>query len=203
MSEDALTQDQISGVKLNLSEIFLGTLVAPVATFERLAAECRDDGSHLSGAIGIVILVFALDALRLTSAAHLNWLALNAFFEVSGGLTLWLLLSLVAGLTALCFGLPGARVRAAFVTLGWSLLPWLFLSPLACFGKVFGPAEVLLMSVPVFWIMILQILAIKQSFAMKIWQALVFVLLVPPLLAWFQVLQFVQSLVATIGSILH
>jgi hypothetical protein len=200
MSEDVLTQD-LPAERLELIDTFLGTLIAPVQTFKQLSLECRDDIKHLPGAFGIVVLVFALDALRLTPASEIGWAVLNVPFEVTGGLLLWLLSAFVVSLCALCFGASAARVRSAFVTLGWSLLPWIFMAPLSCFWKVSGPAHFLLMALPLVWVFFLQIVAIMQSFEMKSWQVLVLVLLVPPLLSWYQCMQFIQSLIVTLGSI--
>jgi hypothetical protein len=202
MSEEILSQSE-TAESLGFIDVFFGTLVAPLQTFRQLAGECRNDSRQLAAAFLIVVLVFALDALRLTPAGQLNWALMNVPAEVTGGLSIWLLLSLVVSLTALSFGSDAARVRAAFVTLGWSFLPWIFLAPVGCFWKVLGPAHLLFMAVPLVWIFFLQIVAIMQSFEMKIWQVLVLVLLVPPLLSWYQLMQFLQTLAATLGSLLN
>lgn len=202
MHEDAPVLEQ-ARANLTFIETFLGTLVAPIQTARRLALESRADTSQLPGAFCLVILVFAFDALRLTPAKELGWALINVPGEVTGGLTLWLLSALLVSLAALCFGVAVSKVRAAFVTLGWSLLPWVFLGPIACFWRVFGHAHVILMAVPLCWILFLQIVAIKESFEMKLWQVLVLVLLLPPILSWYQMLQFLQSLTATVGSLLN
>lgn len=186
----------------NFSDNLLGTLVAPVSTFRRLALECRSEINQLPGALAILSLVYAADALRLTPANQLNWALINVPAEVTAGLVLWLLSAAVINLTALCFGADISKARASFVTLAWSFLPWIFLGPLACFWKVLGPAHGLLMSLPLLWILVLQILAVKESFQMKAWQAIILFLLIPPLFSILQFMQFLQGLTATLSSII-
>ncbi len=187
---------------ISFIDTFLGTLVAPVQTFNQLASDCRSEVKHLPGAMCIIALVFTLDALRLTPLRDLSWALVSIPGELSGGFFLWLLAAATVSLTALCFGQEGYKARAAFVTLAWSFLPWIFLGPISCFWKVLGPAHVLFMAVPLVWILVLQIIAVKSSFEMKAWQSLALVLLVPPLLSWFQLLQFMQALTATLGSLI-
>ena len=202
MPENVIACDQATG-RLEFFEIFIGTLVAPIQTFRRLALECQNDIAHLPGAFGIVVLVSSLDALRLTPANNLRFAYFSVPAEIIAVLCLWILFALVVGLTALCFGADISRVRAAFVTLGWSFLPWILLSPLSCFWKVLGAAQIIFALLAFAWIMFLQIVAIKQSCQMKVWQVLVFVLLVPPLLAWVHLLQIVQSLAFTLGPFVN
>lgn len=191
-----------STMKLGFIDTLFGTLCAPVQTFRHLALCCKQDSSQLPAAFAVVILVFALDALRLTPANQISWALFNVPSEVSGGIMLWLLSAGVVSLTSLCFGQDTGKVRASFVTLAWSLLPWLFTGPIACFWKILGPAHVLFMTVPLLWIVFLQIVAIKESFEMKTWQSIVLVLLIPPLLSWYQLMQFLQALAATLGSLM-
>ncbi|MBX9721113.1 MAG: YIP1 family protein [Candidatus Obscuribacterales bacterium] len=201
MTEETLGQAP-AHTQLGFIDTFMGTLVAPVQTFKKLSEDCSHEINHLPGALAIVVLVFAMDALRLTPAKHVGWALFNIPSEVTGGLTLWVLSAAVVGLTALCFGAPMSKLRAAFVTLAWSLLPWIFMGPIACFNTVLGNANVLFMGIPLVWILVLQIIAVKQSFDMKVWQALVLFLVVPPLLSWYQFMQLLQGLAATIGSLL-
>lgn len=188
--------------KLSFIETFVGTLLAPVQTFRQLVDDCRHEVNHLPAAFGIIVLVFAMDALRITPPDGLGWALLNVPTEVAGGVALWLLAGGIVSLTGLCFNADGAKCRASFVTLAWSFLPWLFMAPISCFAKLLGPAHVLFMIVPFTWIFFLQIVAIKTSFEMKAWQALALLLLVPPMLSWFQMMQFFQALSATLGSLL-
>ena len=185
---------------LNPLDIFIGTLLCPVQTFRQLAEDCRNEANHLPAAFAAVILIFALDALRLTPPSRLHFALFNVPSEVVGGLTLWLLSAAVVSLTAMCFGAELSKVRACFVTMAWSLTPWIFLGPIACFWKVFGSAHVLLMTIPVLWIFFLQLVAIKQSLQLKIWQVLVLALVVPSLLSWYQLMQFLEIVAAVIGS---
>lgn len=207
MSEDANPRPEESPSttavlphRLDVMSIFVGTLLCPVQTFRKLAEDCRYDVHHLPAAFALVILVFALDALRLTPPNHLYMALFNVPSEVICGLMLWGLSALVVSLTGLCFGAEMYKVRACFVTMAWSLLPWIFLSPIACFWKLLGPAHVLFMTIPMIWIFFLQLVAIKQSFHMKIWQVLVLAMVVPSVLSWYQLMQFLETLAATIGS---
>lgn len=181
-------------------DIFLGTLVCPVQTFRQLAQDCFHEANHLPAAFGIVILIFALDALRLTPPNKLYYAVLGVPSEVVGGLTLWLLSAAVISLTAMCFGAEMAKVRALFVTMAWSLLPWIFLGPIACFWKVLGSTHVLFMTIPICWVFFLQLVAIKQSLQLKIWQVLCLALIVPTLLSWYQMMQFLGLFAALVGS---
>lgn len=203
MTGELLLPEQEQSSKLSFIDTFLGTLLAPVQTFRQLALESINDTSALPGAFFIVILAFALDGLRLTPGGQLGWALINVPGEITGGLALWLLSAIVVSMTALCFGADMAKVRACFVTLGWSLLPWIFLGPLACFAKIFGTVQVLFMAIPLAWIIFLQVVAVKQSFQMKIWQALVLVMVLPPTLSSYQTLQFIQSLTATLGYLFN
>lgn len=189
-------------VEAGFIDIFLGTLVCPVKTFELLASDCKRELKRLPSAAIIVTLVFSLDALRLTPPKQLYWALLNVPSELVGGLLLWLFSAGLVSLTALCFGQPVHKSRAAFVTLAWSLLPWIFMGPISCFAGALGPAHVLLMLVPFLWILLLQIIAIKASFDLKAWQVLSLVFLVPMILGWLQMMQFLQILSATLGSLL-
>ena len=74
------------------------------------------------------------------------------------------------------------------------------MGPIACFWKLLGPAHVLFMTIPMLWIFCLQLVAIKQSLQMKVWQVLVLALVVPTILSWYQFMQFVEVLTATLGS---
>jgi len=202
MSEETIPGNETpQSSSLGFVETMLGTLVAPVQTFRLLSADCRSEIKHLPGALAIVILVFALDAMRLTPANQISWALINVPSEVGGGIILWLLSAGVVSLAALCFGQESYKARASFVTLAWSLLPWIFTGIIACFWKVLGPAHVIFMSIPLCWILFLQIVAIQQSFELKTWQSLTLVLLVPPLISWYQMMQFLQSVAAVFGSL--
>lgn len=200
MTEEAILENQLAP-HLGFIDIFIGTLIAPVSTFRQLAQDCYNHVNHLLGAVCLIVLVFGLDALRLTPANEIKWAVLSIPTEISGGIVLWLLAAGLVSLTALCFGVDVSRARASFVTLAWSFTPWIFMGPIACFWKTLGAAHVLFMTLPLLWILVLQIIAIKESFQMKLWQALILVLVVPPLLSWFQIMQFAQSLAATFGSL--
>ncbi|MBX9571313.1 MAG: YIP1 family protein [Candidatus Obscuribacterales bacterium] len=209
MSESVLPQEEsptsnattaASEPLMHPLDIFIGTLLCPVQTFGKLAEDCRHEANHLPAAFGIVILIFALDALRLTPANSVQLALFNVPAEITGGLTLWLLSSAVVSLTAMCFGADMGKVRSCFVTMAWALLPWIFLGPIACFWKVFGSAHVLFMTIPLVWIFFLQLVAIKQSLQLKIWQVLVLALIVPTLLSWYQMMQFLEVVAAVIGS---
>lgn len=201
MTEEAIATPVSNQGRLGFIEIFFGTLVSPVKTFRQLSEDCRTDTNHLPAAVALVIFVFALDALRLTPPNEIGWALFNVPAEVSGGITLWLLTAALVSLLAICFGIDSNKCRACFVTLAWSFLPWIFTGPIACFWKVLGRTHVLFMTIPLLWILILQIIAIKESFQLKLWRVLLLVLLVPPLFSFLQMMQFLQSLAAVVGSI--
>lgn len=191
----------VSAHKLSFIETFVGTLLAPIQTFNRLREDCAIEASHLPTALAIVVLVFSLDAVRLSSAKEPGWILVNVPTEVTAGIVLWLLAAGIVSLTGLCFGASAAKARTTFVTFAWSFLPWIFMGPISCLSSLLGKAHVLFMIIPFCWIVFLQIAAIKCSYDMKAWQALILVLLIPPMLSWFQALQFFQGLLAVIGSI--
>lgn len=192
---------RVSAQKLTFIETFIGTLLAPVQTFNHLRDDCEHVASHLPAAVGVVAFVFALDALRLSSEKEMSWALVNIPTEVTAGIIIWLLAAGIVSLTGLCFGASAAKSRTAFVTMAWSFLPWIFMGPISCLSAALGKAHVLFMVIPFCWVLLLQIIAIKCSYDMKAWQALVLVFLVPPMLSWFQLLQFIQGLSAVLGSL--
>jgi hypothetical protein len=199
--EHPLGSKQFESVSsLNWIDTFTGVMLHPQQTFEHL---CRLNATQLTGLTGaavLVVLVFALEGLRLSSASQLKWAFLNVPLAVIGGVIIWLGLAGVLCLTAACFNTPQDRVRSALVTLGWSFLPLIFLSPLVLYKSLFGPATVLLMAIPLLWTFILQLLAITESFKLKGWQTITLVFLVPALFSIFQTAQLIQFLVATFSS---
>ncbi|MBY0546388.1 MAG: hypothetical protein K2W95_03805 [Candidatus Obscuribacterales bacterium] len=181
---------------LELMEIFTGTLLAPVATFRRLVSEVEGKGGHLPTAAGVVVCVFALDGLRLTSPTHLESAAFHMALSAGYGASLWASTAGALALAGACFKAPSTSAKAAFVTLGWSMLPWLFTAPLFAMKEALGALYALLMCIPLIWIFCLQLIAITQSYRMQAWQSAALVLLVPGLISTVQFLQFIQSVTA-------
>ena len=199
--EHPLGSKQFESVSpLSWIDTFIGVLLHPQLTFEYL---CRLNATQLTGLTGAVVLialVFGLEGLRLSSASHLKWAFLNVPLAIIGGLIIWLGLAGVLCLTAACFNMPQDRIRGALVTLGWSFLPLIFLSPLVLYRPLFGPATILLMAIPLLWTFILQLLAITESFKLKGWQTITLVFLVPALFSIFQTAQLMQFLIAVFSS---
>lgn len=182
--------------RLELMEIFTGTLLAPVATFRRLVTEVAENGGNIPMAAAVVVCVFALDGLRLTSPNHLEGAAFHMALSAGYGTFLWSSTAGAVALAGACFKQPSISAKAAFVTLGWSMLPWLFTAPLFAMKEALGVFYALLMCIPLVWIFCLQLIAITQSYRMQAWQTAALVLLVPGLISTVQFLQFIQSLTA-------
>lgn len=181
-------------------ETFMGVILHPQQTFEHLSRLNATQLTGLPGAVIVVALAFGMEGLRLSSGSNLKWALLNVVLAIVGGMIIWLGLSGVLCLTAACFNTPQDRIRSAVVTLGWSFLPILFLSPLMLYKPLFGPATTLLLAIPLLWTFILHLLAINESFKLQGWQTIALVFLVPALFSIFQTAQLVQFLVAALSS---
>lgn len=186
-----------TAARLELMEIFTGTLLAPVATFRRLVVEVQENlNTHLPIAAAVVVCVFALDGFRLTAPNHLESASFHIGFSAMRGVLLWASTAGAVSLTGACFNAPSSSAKAAFVTLGWSMLPWLFTAPIFAMKDVLGMFYTLLMCIPLVWIFCLQLIAITQSYRMQSWQAVALVFFVPGLISTVQLLQLIQSLTA-------
>lgn len=182
---------------LEVMEIFTGTLLSPVETFRRLTSEVQGNAvTQLPVAAGVVVFVFAIDGLRLTSPNHLESAAFHMACSAVCGVLLWLCTAGALALAGACFNAPPAATRSAFVTLGWSMLPWLFSAPIFAMKEALGALYALMMCIPLVWIFCLQLIAITQSYRMQSWQTVALVFFVPGLLSTVQFLQFIQSLTA-------
>lgn len=174
-------------------DTFLGVLVNPRATFARIREDNRESLHGFTGAMVLLVLVFAMDGLRFSTLPTIKWAAINLPAAVLAGGMYWLCLAGALSISALCFGAPKYKVRAVLVNLAWSFVPWLFMAPIGCFRHVLGPAIAMAVLVPMLWVFVLQIIAINESFELKSWQTLLLVLLVPTLLFWVQLGQFMQG----------
>lgn len=177
-------------------EIFVGTILAPTVTFAVLVSDSERDVKLLPGGLFVTVLSFAFAGFCLTPESSTG-APLNVLGSIIGGLCLWLLTILVVGVTALCFGRNLGTLRALAVTLGWSMLPLVFLGPLSAFRQGwFVFFTVLLLA----WVYLLQVLAIKQSCHLKVWQVLLLIFVVPSLVVWLQLWQFLQYVDLTLSA---
>lgn len=183
---------------LEFMQIFTGTLLDPVNTFRALSIDADLNLSrHFAFAAIVVAAVFGLDGFRLTSANHLESAPFHVLFSAGYGLVLWLAIAGTVSLLSACFNTSSkGAVKSAFVTLGWSMLPWLFTAPLFAMKNALGALYSVLLCIPLLWIFCLQLIAINQSFRMQSWQTLVLVFIVPGVYSTVQFMQFVQSLSA-------
>jgi hypothetical protein len=176
-------------------ELFVGTLLAPVETFRILSKDAQQfTDARIPQAFFVVLLVFGIDGFRMSSADQLNLAVVSVFFSALLGLMMWFLISTTVGLLAACFGSSIERIRAVFVTLGWSMLPWLFAAPISAMQTSLGLAYQLFLTGLSVWIFFLQVIAINQTFEMKPWQSLCLAIIVPGLFSTFQLVQFIQNL---------
>ncbi len=183
-----------------LIESFLGTLLSPIDTFRRISEEARTRASqNLPIAFGVVVFVFGLDGLRLSSTENLESAIFNMTITSVLGVLIWLLSGGVVGLVAACFDAPLARIRASFVTLGWSMVPWLFAGPVSAAQPLINGASPLLLGFLLTWMFALQIIAINQSYQMKPWQSIALAFIAPGLLFTLQFFKCLQELTTLSG----
>lgn len=182
-------------------DTMVGVLLNPGATFSAMVPRNQDKLEGFGPAALTVLLAFLLDGIRMADAQHLGSAWVTVPLSILAGFVMWLTISAVISIAASCFGAPPARIRASFVALGWSFLPWIFMAPLFCYQHFFGPSFVLFASLPGLWIFILQMTAIKEIFALKAWQTVALVFGVPILLGVFQSLQFIQSMYVSLVSL--
>ncbi len=176
-------------------DTFLGILVAPKQTLHAIR-DSEPAGSQFSGACVTVALVSLLEGLRSVSLRHPDAAAFIIPGAVIGGLLTWLAASGAVGLAALAFGQPREKYSTIVATMGWSLLPWIFVGPIACLHNAIGHASALLVLIPAIWVFLLQLAAIHETFNLKLWQTLCLAVVVPLLIAVAQMSQFFQTLCA-------
>lgn len=182
-------------------ETMIGILLRPSATFAAMVPRNEDKLEGYGDAALTVFFVFLLEGIRTADASHLGSAWISAPLAVFGGFVMWLTLSAIIAIAASCFGAQPARVRASHVALGWSFLPWIFMPPLFCYHNLLGPTFPLFAGLPTLWIFILQMIAIKEVFALKTWQTMALIFAVPMLLGVFETLQFLQSLYVSLVSL--
>jgi hypothetical protein len=181
--------DNAISARPGYAETFAGMVLCPRATLSRLAATAND--ADIAFAAITVALVSAIDGLRLTQGHRAALAVLNVPAAVFVGLTAWLCLAGLLSLLAISFKFPEGRSRAIFVTTGWAFAPWILMSPIFCYRNLLGHYFVLLAFIPLFFVLVNQIYAIKTTFSLKDWQVLTLVFVVP--LLW-QVLSSIQVL---------
>jgi hypothetical protein len=182
-------------------ETFAGVLLAPGMTFRALSARAHDGLSGIGGAFATVCFVFALDGLRTTSTTRLDWALVNVPSSIFAGLLMWVLLSAMLALLAACFNTPSERIRALFVTTGWSFAPWALMAPVWCYRSVAGHAFPLLAIVPLLWVVVTQVRAIRETLQLKAWQVLALVFIVPALESVFSGMQMAQAFYVVFSSL--
>jgi len=160
---------------------FMGVLFAPQSTFKALSEKQRSDLSGIGGAVAVVLLASCLNGLPADGAQSGAWLALKLFFGLGLGVFGWLLLASVFILVSLAFGQPQSRSRACLVNTGWAFLPWLFMAPISLYRDALGPGSALLFFLPMIWVVCLQWFAVREALALKDWQALCLLGLLPQL----------------------
>jgi hypothetical protein len=182
-------------------ETFAGVLIAPDETFRGLAERAKDRLSGIGGAFATVCFVFALDGLRSTSTSALDWALLNVPSSIIAGLLMWLFLSTGLALLAACFNAPPDRTRALFVTTGWSFAPFALMAPVWCYRSLSGHAFPLLVMLPLVWVVVTQVRAIRETLQLKAWQVLALVFIVPALESAFSGMQMAQAFCVVLSSL--
>lgn len=196
--DNAITESATAS--LSWIDIFSGVLLSPRRTFQTLAKQAED--SALLGAALLICFVFALDGLRMTAAADPQWALLNIPTSITCGVIMWLCLSGLLAILALCFRAPGRQLKAVFITCGWAFSPWIFMGPIWCYHAALGGAFIVFSVVPLLWVMVMQILAIAATFELKSWQTLALVFVAPALLETLSLLQFFQAVYVTVSALI-
>jgi hypothetical protein len=173
-------------------ETFSGVLFNPAKTFEELTA--ADGLSGVGGAFVTVCLVFGVESLRQVSMKKMEYAFVSLPAGLLLGLALWLALATTLILLGACFNVDRQRLSKIYVTTGWSFAPWILMAPLGCYKPLLGNAFALVAYIPLIWVLIAQLFAIRETFALKTWQTLALVFIVPALYNVLSLLQFGQSL---------
>ncbi|MBY0357715.1 MAG: YIP1 family protein [Candidatus Obscuribacterales bacterium] len=172
-------------------ECFLGTILAPSSVFKILVDENNKNNRYLIGSLFAVIVVYAAAGIALSSESSSSAILVNTLGSIFSGLVIWLLTVFTVGLAAVCFGKDKHTLRSLALTVGWSMVPLIFIGPLSCLP---APLLAFLALLLLCWVFALQIMAIRYSCQLKSWQSLMFVFLVPALFAWLQFFQFLKVL---------
>jgi hypothetical protein len=182
-------------------ERLMGTLLSPLSTFARIREENATRLRGGEGAALLVLFVFALGGLRGATIANVSGACLSATISVLGGFGLWISLSILIAILAICFQRNPQNLRGAFVSLGWSFAPWIFMAPLVCYQTAGGSFFGFVASLLGVWVVVLQVLALAKNFELELWQVTLLVFVAPLVLCFFQVLQFAQALCVVFGSV--
>jgi hypothetical protein len=162
-------------------DTFAGVLVSPRATLAQLADACEQGTARVPGAAAVVIIAAAVDSLVTAGHSLEWWTPFAVAFGILSGLAGWLLVAAPIGVAAIAFGADRRRVRASFITTAWAFAPWILIGPLSTFRNTFGLAAVPLALIPLFWVAVLQWLAIQESYRLKSWQTLFLLVFSPQL----------------------
>lgn len=179
-------------------EIFLGTLLSPRQTF-RAIDSTEHAQSNFAGAFVAVALVCFMEGLRHASARHPERAIFAVVVALVLGVITWLALSGAIGLAGQAFGQPRSKFGALVATMGWSLIPWIFMGPIACLHNVLGHATALLVLLPALWVFALQLTAITETYNLKLWQTLCLTIVIPALVWTAQITQLVKTLGAVLS----
>jgi len=198
-TNDSSPSVQSSALESSWIDSFLGTLVAPACAFRRIRNQNEAGNFAIAEPLLAVLLIFAVDAFRSTSMKDVSDVLWLVPLSLICGLSLWLTSAAVVALVAMFLGVSIAKIRTASMTLGWALLPWLFMTPLSLLTHNFGAFSHVVLVVPGLWVLALQIIALNESFSLRSWQAAVLIFVVPTLLGIAQFLQFTLNLSAVLG----
>jgi hypothetical protein len=183
-------------------ENFVGILLHPIATFHELAELNQHQLTGFGGATLAVLIPCAMDGLRMTPPSNLVLAPLTVTASIIMGLLMWATLAGLMSLTGWVFGAPPSRCRRAFVLIGWSFAPWMFMGPVYCYREALGIWFAILAVVPFAWMFILQMLAVREAFELRSTQMLLLFFAVPSLYFLLQMLQVMQGFYVSITSVL-
>jgi hypothetical protein len=181
-------------------ERLVQVLLSPTAAFTQIRDENAESMNGLAGAMLIVLLVFGLDGVRAAGTVSAESIAWTLCGSVLFGFLFWLSLAGLIWVASMCFGGSKQDSRAAFVSLGWSFAPWLFMPPLFCYQHAMGSFFSVMAIIPGTWMFVLELIAIRTSFRLKWWKTLLLAFIAPALLSTYQVLQFCQSVYVSMSS---
>jgi hypothetical protein len=191
---------ETTAAKQSWIERLMGALLYPRSTFAHIREENAVRLCGAGGAALLVLFVFTLAGLGGAAVTSVSAACWSAVMSVIVGFSLWLSLSTLIAILAICFQRNPQNLRGAFVSLGWSFAPWLFMAPLVCYQHVGGSFFGFIASLLGLWVLVLQIVALVKSFEIELWQAALLVFVAPLVLCFFQMVQFAQALCVAFAS---